>query len=193
MYWSLYQFFPRTTFRTGSPINPPDMLNYGCHFTAPPPLACLPRARPFFLSPTTSKRLLRRLGMISNDSEVQNTNVFRPRVSRLVNQSTITWIISDKSGSSWRLLPPNGLYKAWSWHAFIIATVFSMVYQLCIFPNCNVFDSEFRSATLSPIHPGTVILTQCCLHCIGYWWSSELAIKSLWSLSRLFTILGLRI
>ena len=115
------------------------------------------------------------------------------RVSRLFNQSTITCIISDKLGSSWLLLPPNGLYKAWSWPAFIIATVFSMVYQLCIFPNCNVFDSEFRSATLSPIHPGTVILTQCCLHCIGYRWSSEFAIKSLWSLSRLFTIWGLRI
>ena len=29
---------------------------------APSPLTCLPHARPFFLAPTTSKRLLRRLG-----------------------------------------------------------------------------------------------------------------------------------
>ena len=29
---------------------------------APSPLACLPRARPFSLSPATSQRLLRRLG-----------------------------------------------------------------------------------------------------------------------------------
>ena len=52
--------------------------------------------------------------------------------------------------------PPNCLYKAWSWHALIIATVFSMAYQLCIFPNCNVFRSELRSATY---HPYTQILS----------------------------------
>ena len=32
--------------------------------TAPSPLACLPRARSFYLSPTTSKRLLRRLTLL---------------------------------------------------------------------------------------------------------------------------------
>ena len=73
------------------------MFNYGCHFTAPSTLACLPRVRNFFLSPITSKPLLRRLGMIRNDSEAQNTNVFRlpgfatcnlvPRVFSLSNMA----------------------------------------------------------------------------------------------------------
>ena len=40
--------------------------------------------------------------------------------------------------------------------ALIIATVFSMVYQLCIFPNCNVFRIPQRD--LSPIHPDTCTL-----------------------------------
>ena len=56
--------------------------------------------------------------------------------------------------------------------------------------NCNVFRIPQRD--LSPIHPDTCTLPQCCLHCIGYQWSSDFAIKSLWSLSRLFTIWGLR-
>ena len=71
-------------------------LSADCFSTAPSTLACLPRARPFFLSPTTSKRLLRRLGKIRNDFEVQNTNVLHSRVSQLDNPSTITYIISDK-------------------------------------------------------------------------------------------------
>ena len=66
-----------------------------------------------------------------------------------------------------------------------------MVYLLCIFPNCNVF--RIPQHELSPIHPDTVILPQCCLHCIGYQWGSQFAVKSLWSLSRLFTIWGLSI
>ena len=86
--------------------------------------------------------------------------------------------------------PPNCLYKAWSWHALIIATVFSMAYQLCIFLNCNVFRIPQRD--LSPIHPNTVILPRCCLHCIGYRWICyKIAVISL--ISRLFTIWGLRI
>ena len=36
------------------------------------PLACLPRARPFSLSPTTSKRLLRRLKEHRKPSKVKN-------------------------------------------------------------------------------------------------------------------------
>ena len=36
---------------------------------------------------------------------------------------------------------------------FIVATFCSMVYQLCIFPNCNVFRIPQRD--LSPIHPET--------------------------------------
>ena len=39
---------------------------------APSPLACLPRARPFSLSPDTSKRLLRRLNALRLGSEVCN-------------------------------------------------------------------------------------------------------------------------
>jgi len=56
---------------------------------------------------------------------------------------------------------------------------------------CNVF--RIPQSGLSPIHPDTVILPRCCLHCIGYRWSSEFALKSLWSLSKLFTIWGRRI
>ena len=72
----------------------------------------------------------------------------------------------------------------------VIMAGIDYLHWLCVFPNYNVFSILLRD--LSPIHPDTVILPHCCLHCIGYRWSSEFAIKSLWSLSRLFTIWGLR-
>ena len=71
-----------------------------CPLTAfpllPHPPRVSPSRAPVRFSPTISKCLLRRLGMIRNDSEVQNTNVLHSRVSQLDNASTITYIISDK-------------------------------------------------------------------------------------------------
>ena len=55
-----------------------------------------------------------------------------------------------------RPVPPNCLYKAWSWQASITSMDFSMVYLLCVFPNCNVFSILLHD--LSPIRPDTVIL-----------------------------------
>ena len=46
---------------------------------APSPLACLPRARPFSLSPATSKRLLRRL----DGHQAQNANKWKLAYARI--------------------------------------------------------------------------------------------------------------
>ena len=59
-------------------------------------------------------------------------------------------------------LHETALYR----YALIIATVFSMVHQPCIFPNCNVSRIPQRDSSLK--HPDTVISPQCCLRCIGY-------------------------
>ena len=157
MYWSLYQFFPRTTFRTGvQSIRLTCLITAAISLLPQPSRVSLARARSFFrpLLPSACYAGLEWLGMIQRS---KTRTCSDSRVSRLVNQSVITCIISDKLGSSWRLLPPNGsLYKAWSWHAFIIATFFSMMYQLSIFPNCNVFRIPQRD--LLPIHADTFTL-----------------------------------
>ena len=111
------------------------------------------------------------------------------RLTRLVNQSAITCIIYIRQIR--RFLAPAStnklLYKVWSRSSLGCTSCAS--FQIAT-------SSEFCSATY---HSHTQIVTHChitpvllVLH-YGYRWISEFAIKSLWSILRLFTIWGLRI
>ena len=111
-------------------------------------------------------------------------------LTRLVNHKTCQSVYNHMHNiRQIRKFLAHASTNRWSWYVLIIATVFSMVYQLCIFSNCNVLRIPQRQNTQTPhCHIPPVLLS---LH-YGYGWSSKYAIKSLWSLSRLFTIWGLR-
>ena len=107
---------------------------------APSPLACLLLARPFFLVPTTSKRLLRRLihswqgfnGSFDLPSWSRSFQSNAPKLVRLSKTNVLT-IETDYYRSFWKLVRQTVFQSS-----FLLFVTFDMVLgrHICWTPSC---------------------------------------------------------
>ena len=79
---------------------------------APSPLACLPRARPFSLSPTTSKRLLRRLAQLWGAISVALLRRTTSKPGKFTNFKVLFSVVSTDFLSRLEKNPRGRVYSA---------------------------------------------------------------------------------